>query len=42
MRKEDLGMHANGSDRFKQAYNMKLSGNDCFIDTKNLVVVGRK
>ena len=35
-------MHVRGSEIFKKAYNMKITKNDCFIDTKNLILVGEK
>lgn len=35
-------MHTMGSDIFKKAYNMKITKNDCFIDVKNLILVGEK
>ena len=35
-------MHTMGSDTFKKAYNMKITKDDCFIDVKNLILVGKK
>lgn len=35
-------LHVNASDIFKRAYNMKIENNDCFIDIKNLILVGKK
>lgn len=35
-------MHVNGSEQFKEVYNMKVNNGDCFIDTKSLIVVGEK
>jgi len=35
-------LHINGSDTFKKAYNMKITEDDCFIDIKNLILVGKK
>ena len=35
-------LHVNGSDILKKAYNMRITKDDCFIDIKNLVLVGEK
>ena len=35
-------MHLDGSNTFKEAYNMKYSNGDCLIDVKNIIVVGEK
>jgi len=35
-------MHTRGSNVFKKAYNMKITKDDCFIDVKNLILVGEK
>lgn len=37
-----FGMHVAGSDTFKKAYNMKITKDDCLIDVKNLILVGKK
>jgi len=39
---EIFKMHTMGSDMFKKAYNMKIIKDDCFIDVKNLILVGEK
>jgi ubiquinone/menaquinone biosynthesis C-methylase UbiE len=35
-------MHVTGSDVFRKAYNMKIVDGDCFIDVKNVILVGKK
>lgn len=35
-------LHIKASDIFKKAYNMRIIKNDCFIDIKNLILVGEK
>lgn len=35
-------MHTMGTKVFKEAYNMKITKDDCFIDVKNLILVGEK
>jgi ubiquinone/menaquinone biosynthesis C-methylase UbiE len=35
-------MHVTGSDLFRKAYNMKIVDGDCFIDVKNVILVGKK
>ena len=35
-------MHIKGSESFKQSYNMKLQNDDCLIDVKYLILVGKK
>ena len=35
-------LHLNASEIFKNAYNMKRINGDCYIDVKNLIVVGEK
>ncbi|TES92909.1 MAG: SAM-dependent methyltransferase [Candidatus Cloacimonadota bacterium] len=35
-------LHINGSDELKRAYKMKKRGGDCFIDIKNIIVIGEK
>lgn len=35
-------MHVEGSDDFKKAYNMKILKDDCLINIKNLIVIGKK
>lgn len=37
-----IGMHYNASQKVKDAYNMKISHNTCFIDTRNVIIVGEK
>ena len=40
--KKIFEMHVDGSDQFKKAYNLKMSNGDCHIDTKSLIVIGKK
>ena len=35
-------MHVTSNNIFKKAYNMKIVNGDCLIDTKNLILVGKK
>lgn len=35
-------MHVTASEEFKKAYNMHVVNGDCLIDTKNVIVTGRK
>jgi hypothetical protein len=35
-------LHINASAIFKKAYNMRITKNDCFIDIKNLILIGEK
>lgn len=35
-------LHVNAKDYFKKAYNMSISGGDCFIDMKIAILVGEK
>ena len=35
-------LHVEASDIFKKAYNMRITNDDCFIDIKNLILVGEK
>ncbi len=35
-------LHINGSDKFKEGYNMKITQDDCFIDIKDVILVGKK
>ena len=37
-----FALHVNGSDKLKQAYSMKVRDDDCFIDIKNVILVGEK
>jgi len=37
-----FALHVNGSDELKQAYDMKIRDDDCFIDIKNVILVGEK
>ena len=37
-----IKMHYNAPKKVKDAYNMKITGNTCFIDTKNVIIVGEK
>jgi len=34
--------HIFGSDELKAVYNMRMSGDDCFIDIRNVILVGEK
>ena len=35
-------LHINASDKFKKAYNMETTTNDCLIDVKSVIMVGKK
>jgi len=35
-------LHINGSDTFKEAYQMKIIDDDCLIDVINLILIGEK
>lgn len=35
-------LHINGSDEFKEGYNMKITQDDCLIDIKDVILVGKK
>ena len=35
-------MHIMGTKVFKEAYNMKITKDDCFINVKNIILVGEK
>jgi hypothetical protein len=35
-------MHVNSSDNFKKDYNLVTEDNDCFIDMRQVIVVGIK
>lgn len=37
-----FALHVNGSDELKQAYSMEIRDDDCFIDIKNVILVGEK
>lgn len=37
-----LDMHRNASPKVKKAYNMSIVGNDCLINTKNIIMTGKK
>ena len=37
-----FALHINGSNELKEAYSMKIRDDDCFIDIKNLILVGEK
>lgn len=37
-----FNLHVNASDKFKEAYNMKVTVNDCLIDVKDVIMVGEK
>ncbi len=37
-----FNLHVNGSEVFKKSYNLLEEKGDCFIDIKNLIVVGEK
>lgn len=39
---EIFELHVEASDLFKKAYNMRITKEDCFIDIKNLILVGEK
>lgn len=35
-------MHINADKYIKQSYNMRIINNECFVDTKNIIVSGKK
>ena len=35
-------MHVNSSEEFKKGYNLKILNGDCFINVKNIILVGAK
>jgi len=37
-----FGLHIDGSDALKRAYNMRIMNGDCIIDIKNIMLVGEK
>jgi ubiquinone/menaquinone biosynthesis C-methylase UbiE len=37
-----LKLHFEASPKIKKLYNMKITKNDCFVDTKNVIIVGQK
>lgn len=39
---EILDMHRFAPDRIKEAYNMRISEDDCIVRTKNMILVGSK
>ena len=42
VRKEILDIHLKASPKVKKAYNMKIRGDDCLVDTKNIIITGKK
>ena len=42
IQKKIMGIHKDAPDKIKDVYNMKITDDDCFIDTKNIIMVGEK
>ena len=42
MQRKIMKMHKDADQNVKDAYNMKITKDDCFVDTKNVVIVGQK
>lgn len=42
IRKEIFDMHLKASPKIKKAYNMKITLDDCLVDTKNMIITGKK
>jgi len=40
--KKILKLHIEAGQHIKDVYNMKITKNDCFVDTKNVIVIGQK
>ncbi|MFA7709773.1 MAG: class I SAM-dependent methyltransferase [Candidatus Neomarinimicrobiota bacterium] len=39
---EILDIHINAPKKIKEAYKMRITGNDCLITSKNVIVIGKK
>ena len=40
--KKIMDMHVNASPKIKQVYDMRLTGGDCIVKTKNIITIGKK
>lgn len=40
--KKIMKLHTDADQRIKDAYNMKITKNDCVLDTKNIIIIGQK
>ncbi len=42
IRAEIMNMHRNAPEKIKRVYNMRLSGNECTITTRNVIIVAER
>ena len=42
LQKKILKIHVEASAKIKALYNMRITKDDCFVDTKNVIIVGQK
>lgn len=42
LQKKIFKLHVEASPKIKELYNMRITKSDCFVDTKNVIIVGEK
>lgn len=42
LQKKILNLHVEASAKIKGLYNMRITEEDCFVDTKNVIIIGQK